>query len=688
MSRSSIRPTAGRAWPFVLAAMLMVAGMPISLAQDMPGKPGPAEPQTIGPEAIMGLTDVNGVAISPDGRHLLYVTQPTIATHRPTRSAIWIVPTNGSTAPRRLTISPALDNSPQWSPDGGSIAFLSNRPDASARGMAGFDLNPASGGGMRGESSRRIWLISPQGGEAQPLTAMGRDVHSFRWSPDGRSIAFLAPDPPSAQARADRAAKRDWVEVDKPHDLTRLWILDLASRSLRRIAVADRDISALSWSPDGTRLAVRAAATSGLNDLFYHSELLVLDAVSGAVRTKLFANVYSTGSWSPDGRHIVFTAPDEGTIGIRAFVADVTSGALQQLGAALDGTIRDVEWSGDNRTVLARVVVRNRDTLFRVDVATGRFRSMIAFNGRIKDFALTDDGSVAIAGSQAGRAADVWVQRGGRLRLLTDLNPQIRGWKLGEVEEVSWRSSRDGQAIYGVLVTPPGHVSGTPTKTVVLAHGGPHDSWSAAWQGSWIDWAQMLASHGYVVLLPNPRGSAGQGSAFARGVKDGWGIKDYQDVTDGVDMLVARRIADRSRLGIGGWSYGGFMSAWAVTHDTRFKAAIVGAALTDQLHAALSTDTPDFVTAYLGLPPSSITRMDASSPMRTVDRVKVPVLVLHGEEDRRVPVEQGLGFYRGLRLLGKEAKMVTYPREPHRIYEFEHQLDLQRRVLAWFDMHL
>lgn len=652
----------------LFAACLALSAVPAGPAAwaQVASNPEPAARRGVTPEDIMGLTDVTDVEISPDGRQLLYVTQPTIATHRPTRSAIWIVAADGSAPPRRLTATAALEGSPQWSPDGGRIAFQSNHPDA----------------------SRQLWLIPAKGGEAQPLTTVGSDIRSYSWSPDGHSIAFLAPDPPSADAKAARAAGQDAVEIDAAENLTRLWMLDLASRGLRRIEVPDRDVTEMSWSPDGRRLAVRVAATGGLNDLFYHSDLLLLDAASGTVERTLFKGVYSTGSWSSDGSRVAFTAPEADLIGIRAFVADVASGTVQQIGATLDGTIREVEWGRDNRTLFARTVVHTRDVLFRVDVSSGKFSPLIRFDGRIKDFSVAEDGSIALVGSQADRAADVWVHRRGGLRLVTDVNPQIRGWALGKVEEVRWTSSTDNRPIYGVLVTPPAHRPGAPTKTVVLAHGGPHESWNIGWQGSWIDWAQMLASHGYAVLLPNPRGSAGQGSAFARGNAGGWGSRDYQDVVDGVDMLVARGISDPARIGIGGWSYGGFMSAWAVTHDTRFKTAIVGAALTDQFNAALAMDTPDFVTSYFGLPPSAIAQMDASSPLRAVDRVTVPVLVLHGHDDRRVPIGQGMGFYRGLRLLGKDARMVAYPREPHRIFEFEHQLDMQRRILAWYDAHL
>lgn len=638
-------------------------------AQPVPNASDARVLKTIQPEDITGLTDVREAEISPDGRHILYVTQPTIS-QRASRSAIWIVATDGSAPARRLTFSAGLDDAPQWAPDGKSIAFLSNRPNPDAT-----------------EPSRQLWLISAAGGEAQPLASVGRDIRSFRWSPDGRSIALLAPDLLTARAKSDRTAKRDWVEVDAPKDLNRIWLLDLASRAVRRIAIADRDVTDLSWSPDGKRLALRTAATTGLNDFFYRSDLLVVDATTGVVERTVFKGVYSTASWSPDSRRIAFIAPEDDTIGIRGFVADVSSGALTQLGATLDGTLKRFEWTG-NGTLLARAIIHTRSVLSKVDVASGRFQPLITFDGQIKDFSVADGGTIALAGTQAAHAADVWVFKGGKLRLVSNVNPQMRGWKLGKVEEVQWKSSRDGKPVYGVLVTPAHLRADVPTKTIVQPHGGPEGVWSPGWQGSWTEWAQILASRGYVVLLPNPRGSDGQGTDFARGVKNGWGVNDYQDIVDGVDMLVARKIADPARLGIGGWSYGGFMSAWAITRDTRFKTAIVGAGVTDMLNLSLATDTPDWFAGYFGGPPSSFDRIYALSPLKTVDRASGPVLVLHGQEDRRVPLTQGIAFYRGLRMAGKPAELVTYPREPHWILEPEHQVDVQRRVLAWFDAHL
>ena len=250
---------------------------------------------------------------------------------------------------------------------------------------------------------------------------------------------------------------------------------------------------------------------------------------------------------------------------------------------------------------------------------------------------------------------------------------------------------KDGKTIYGVLITPPGFTDGKKYPTIVQIHGGPEWGWWSGWLGSWPDWGQYLASHGYVVLLPNPRGSDGQGWEFAEAVREDWGGMDFQDVMSGVDDLIAKNIADPDHLGIGGWSYGGLTSSWAVTHTDRFsKAAVIGAAVTDLISFAGTSDvTPSFPGVYFDGPFYRHWQLyEAHSPLTFVKNAKTPSLILHGEADPRVPTTQGLEFYNALRMLGVPTELVTFPREPHGINERAHQADLLVRILAWYDGHL
>jgi len=219
-------------------------------------------------------------------------------------------------------------------------------------------------------------------------------------------------------------------------------------------------------------------------------------------------------------------------------------------------------------------------------------------------------------------------------------------------------------------------------------HGGPEEAWSLGFSGNWYNYANMLASHGYVVLLPDPRGSDGQGPNFTEANYKDWGGEDFADIMAGVDYLIAQGITDSNRMVMGGWSFGGFMTSWAVTHTDRIKAGMVGAGVTDLYSMATTTDiAPSFSSGYFGPLAGNFDLYEKHSPVRFVSNCHTPVLVMHGEADPRVPLSQGQEFYHGLRFLGKDAVMVTYPREPHIFSEREHQIDSLTRILNWYDTH-
>jgi dipeptidyl aminopeptidase/acylaminoacyl peptidase len=681
-------PLAHRSFPVLalLAALALASPASIRAAPITADAGGP-----IAPPDIMALRDMRDVELSPDGKTILFTVQAQIATFNPEQRTIWSVPSDGRAPARRFVTSAGADDTPRWSPDGRAVAFVSDRKNplasVSPTGLAfSSDLDPADRSAV---SPRQLWLIARDGGEALPLTALPSDIGGFAWSPDGRQIAFLASDPDSASEKADRAAKRDWVEMDTTRHTTRLWILDLASHAARRVSPANVNVADFAWSPDGKRMAVRMVDSGAINDFFYHARVALLDLATGAIGKPLIDHAADAPAWSPDGNTLlapVIRTP--GFIGLGVRLYDLRTDTLTALADDHPGLFTQARWAPDGRSILALSFEQTRSRLVRI-ARDGRVTRLAALDGEASDLTLSRDGRrVAVALSSPERPADVWTIDGGTAHPITTINPQVAAWKLGQVRQVGWTNSKDGKPVYGVLVTPPGYVAGTPVKTVVQVHGGPEWAWWSGWLGSWHEWAQMLATHGYAVLLPNPRGSDGQGTAFARAVGNDWGGMDYQDVLDGVDMLVAQKIADPARLGIGGWSYGGFMAAWAVTHGDRFKAAVVGAGPTDMTAMARITDTPDFTTGYFGEPSAHLAELDRTSSVRLLERVTTPVLVLHGEQDTRVPVTLGLEFYRGLKLLGKPAEMVRYPREPHWFHEVEHQADIQRRVLAWFDGHL
>ncbi|HYX42780.1 MAG TPA: S9 family peptidase, partial [Pyrinomonadaceae bacterium] len=266
----------------------------------------------------------------------------------------------------------------------------------------------------------------------------------------------------------------------------------------------------------------------------------------------------------------------------------------------------------------------------------------------------------------------------------TFFNPQVKEFTLADTEVLKWKAP-DGLDIEGLLVKPVGYVAGQRYPTLLYIHGGPYGQFSFGWNRN----AQLYAAHGYAVLMANPRGSTGYGHKFETANLRDWGGKDFQDLMAGVDEVIRRGIADPDRLGVLGGSYGGFMTFWTITQTDRFKCAIGHAGISDWYGFFGQTDVPDLMTYGLGgLPWTARETYAKYSPMTYVDRVKTPIMITHGEQDRRVPIQQGELYYRALKRRGVETIFVRYPREPHSISEPNHQIDLANRQLAWFDKHL
>ncbi|WP_257643984.1 S9 family peptidase [Luteimonas salinisoli] len=628
---------------------------------------------------LVDLRQVTDPRFGPAGERLAWVVITPQPEGRPPRRRIWRSTLEDGAAPRELPApDDASDHGPSWSPRGDALAFLSDRAHT-ATAQAGDDAPPAA----------QVWRVDADGEAATRLTAAPGGVTGFAWSPDGRRLAYLATEPETAAERRRRESGDDPVEVHRAGRYARLWLQELAGGPPRALTAPGLQVHEVAWSPDGRRLALRVSDETGLNDYWYRSRIVLVDAGDGRhLRTLHGRASAAPPQWSPDGRRLLYGVLGRYGMTAQPVVHDLDSDRRVELAADWPGTLWGARWDGD-AALVAQGLRGVRARFLRVDAASGEWDEIADVQASAPEFDLARDGRIAFVGMGDARPGDVWLLDGATRRALSDHNPQVAGWARGRLRELSWRSSRDGREIHGVLVLPPAWRPGDgPLPTLVQIHGGPAWAWWSGWLGSWHEWAQLLAAHGYAVLLPNPRGSEGQGPEFARLARADWGGGDFQDVLDGLDLVIGEGIADPERVAIGGWSYGGYLSAWAVAHSDRFRTAIVGAGVTDIGAMALSTDTPDYLPGYFGDPLAERTVYDAHSPIRHAGRVRVPMLILHGEEDARVPLSQGEMLYGALRFNGTPVEMVRYPREPHWFREREYQRDVLERVLGWLDRRL
>ena len=623
------------------------------------------------PKDVLSIRDLRELHVSPDGKKVVFVVRepgdPKFP-RAPRTANIWIVPTDGREPPHPLIPNLKNATTPRWSPDGRWLAFLSERGESGTN-------DP--------EATIQVYLVRSDGGKAERLTSVPGDVEHFAYSPDGKMIAFIARDQPTAKEKERQSAGDDAIEPDRNFKYSRLWVTNLLDRKAVQVTKQDFEINELAWSPRGDELALVVARTQKPEDSLLLS-LVVVNRSTGEVARTLSVNVAPISGllrWSPDGRSITFLeGPSTKEFASWLAVTPAVGGSVRPLMKDYSGTLLAAEWTPDSKHLLAQSIEGTREALLTIDSATGAVRKLADVTQTIWEFSFSTNGQTIVYNAQSAESpSDIWVlTKDGQPRKITDFNPQTKSWRLGRVREVEWKNSKDGLTRRGVLITPPDYQPGRLYPTVVNTHPGD-TAWWVGLHAKWWAWGQLLASNGYMVFLPNTRGVTGEGGQMHATTAD-WGEMAFQDLMDGVDYLVDQRIADPNRLGIGGWSNGGFMTEYAITHTTRFKAAVALAGHSDffslygtsDIRASLRVSSPDS-------PYYNRKWYDDHSPITLIRNCRTPTLVIHGIGDGGVPVGQGYEFYTGLKDVGVETEMVVYPRERHSLQEYAHQLDVQRR---------
>ncbi len=629
----------------------------------------------------LDLKSVHDAQISPDGALVAFTVGDVFKTDtKIPKSQVWVANADGSGA-RVFTSGPRSDSHPRWSPDGSFLAFLSDRIE---------------------DGKPQIYLIAREGGEARALTEEKGSLLSFQWSHDSKQIAFRIEDAETDEEKKRKEERDDANEFEQHPKFARVWILDLATRAARLITQGNVHAWEFDWSRDGREL-VLVASDAPAEYEWYRTRLARVPARGGKPKTIFVPKgnkQLAMPRWSPDGKRIAFIAclwSDRGVIAGDLFVMNADGSGVRNL---TEGARRDVssyEWTNDGGAFVVVGFEAGDSAIGTLDAETGAYKRWWSGDAAFMDrfwqhFSISRDGAtLAVAREDVKNPPDIWIAHVKNDALtwkqLSRVNPQTDEIQIGAMEKIGWKSS-DGMDIQGYLVKPLGYRKGKRYPLIVWVHGGPASNYGPRYYALGQR-AQLLAANGFIVLLPNPRGSYGWGTAFTESNVGDLGGRDWQDILAGVDYCIAQGFADPQRLGLAGWSYGGFMTAWGITQTNRFKAAMMGAAITNWLsfHGTSNLAVWDHI-ANNASPFERGGTYDKFSPMNFIARVNTPTLILHGEADPYVPVSQGYEVFRALKDLGIETEMVVYPREGHGILEKNHQLDLMRRLVEWFKRYL
>ena len=618
----------------------------------------PAASAQLTPEQTLNRRDLSDVHFSPDGSVIAFtVNEPPKGDSRARH--IWVLQSR-SRELRQFTYSPKSEFSPRWSPDGRKLAFLSDR-----------------------DGPAQIYLMATDGGESTRLTEGKNAIRSFEWSPDGKQIAFIAQDAKTDAEEKKEKDKDDARVVDRDDRQPRLWVTDLETRKPRALTPKIWEVSEARWTPHGDSLIVSATDHPEVES--DTSRIFSVAATDGQMK-QIAAPKGPFGGLrvSPDGKDIVYAASRvDGPSPHDLFIQSIDGGPARNLtGAALDRPVGGFIWRPDG-SILA-VVAAGFDSRLHVITRNGKDTSWPASAVHPTNAFDVCGDALAFVGDTATEPQEIWLSdSAGHAEQVTHFNENWKQIPLIKPEIISYKSF-DGTEIEAALMKPAGYHDGAKVPLVVLVHGGP----TGRWQDQFEPWGQLLAARGYAVFYPNVRGSTGYGFHFLEMNRADWGGGDFKDVMAGVDFLIAKGVADPERLAIGGWSYGGYMSAWAITQTNRFKAAMVGAGLSDLASEYGTEQHSSYDEWFYGMPYEKIEGFQKSSPITHVKNARTPTLILQGEADTTDPIGQSQQLYRGLKRYGVESEFVIYPREGHGLRETKHLLDRMNRIIAWYTAHV
>ena len=634
---------------------------------------------TWSPELQVKMRAVATPRISPDGRRVVYTINE--AMMAPDKSEfvtqIWMATSDGKEN-YQLTFNDKSSTNPKWSPDGNWIAFTSNRK----------------------ENRNNLYLLRVGGGEAEQITDLKSSVGNFEWSPDGRWIAYTMSDAKSEDEEKNDKGRNDFRWIDENMKMARLYVIPVVKdangkREAKKLTNENRHVTGFGWSPDGTRIVFNHVTSPVAND--WPSSDIAIVEVATAKATPFIATAAaeSAVAFSPDGKWISAIVSDLPVRWAQSFTVrayPIAGGDPKVMSISHDGQPNVTGWSPDGTKIIFSEAKGTGTALYEANVASGTIKELQYENAVISGLDISKDGSMyAFVSQSPDKPPEVYFVRAGSptLTQLSRANADHAKLPVGKTELITWKST-DGRDIEGLLTYPIGYTPGTKVPLILNIHGGPAGVFQRSYVGGRGSYPlATFSAKGFAILRPNPRGSSGYGTEFRRANIKDWGGGDYHDLMTGVDKVIAMGVADPERLGVMGWSYGGYMTSTIITKTKRFKAASAGAPVTNLMSFTTTADIPGFIPDYFGGQFWEAPDVYAKhSAMFNIKGVTTPTLVQHGESDVRVPISQGYELYNALKAQGVPTRMIVLPRQPHGPNEPKMQIAAMQSNLEWFEKYL